>query len=91
MTKTNSSDEVDKILDDVYSIGRIDATLDANDYKTLKPNIKKRPQELITKREREAVISELKRTKKLIDGGIVTPNLYLSDRIDVLQEELNDE
>src|SRR5258708_34366209 len=59
--------DLDKIMFDIYNIGRTDVRLNCDDYTTLRPGIKKKLTTLITTKEREAEIRGLKTMQKLID------------------------
>ena len=84
--------DIEKILDDVYQLGRTDALLDTNDYAELKPNIltlfRTTLQEIVPEKER------YKYLPKNLDNGrnqeIIGHRMGWNGAIDTINANIKD-
>lgn len=100
----NSPTDLDKILDDIYLMGRDDAILGGDDWTNLKPAVKKKLMAALLPRI-EAVLPEMQPPPKMLkqtifsekgDTTLITPDVFGHERvsgfnaaIDAVRSELN--
>lgn len=73
---TNTTQEIERIAEDIYQIGKTDAILNADDWKALKPGVIKALSALIEEREklaegrgRVAVLTAIKNWGDTVEVG----------------------